>query len=248
MSRLAGVVGAPEGRPRVDRMLAVSAGASTIATAADAAIGWRGAGAANVAEEAGVIVVCDGDVYNAEELGLGGTAAASLLALYRAHGIEGALARVNGDFAFALHDPASRALWLARDRFGVKPLYYATTPDGLAFASRPRALLQVPGVSRRYNRRFVALFAGSHYRTFDNAPHESPYADIAQLPAAHLLEWRDGRVGTRAYWTLEAEEDLREPEPLLAERCRALLLDAVRLRRRGRARPAFTLSGGMDSS
>src|SRR5207249_11680036 len=64
----------------------------------------------------------------------------------------------------------------------------------LAFASQPRALLQLPGVSRDENRKFVALFAAAHYRYFDNAPEESPYAAIAQLPAAQILKVRNGVV------------------------------------------------------
>ncbi len=108
--------------------------------------------------------------------------------------------------------------------------------------------MMVPGVKRDVNRQFVALFAASHYRTFDNDPEKTPYAEIAQLPAAHLLCLKDGRVTITAYWSLQNLPDFTEDEDELAERYRELLLDAVSLRLRRARRPAFTLSGGMDSS
>src|SRR4029078_9487820 len=93
-----------------------------------------------------------------------------------------------GDFNLAVYDTDSGVLRLARDRLGVKPLYYANTRAGFAYAARPGALLAHPGVERVAERRFVALFAGSHYRTFDNDIHASPYRDIRQVPAGHWLE------------------------------------------------------------
>jgi asparagine synthase (glutamine-hydrolysing) len=223
-------------------------GVAGVLEGSPAALGAVGERAANVAASGDVIAAVDGDIYNSDELRLAGTAAAQLVSLYLQHGIQDALRRVNGDFAAALYDARAQTLWLARDRFGVKPLYYAATPSGVAFASRPRALFEAPGVSRSPDRRFVGLFAGSHYRYFDNAPASSPYADIAQLPAAHVLKVKDGRREVSAYWRLEDEDDYGEPEAVLAERYRELLLDAVQRRLSGLERPAFTLSGGMDSS
>jgi asparagine synthase (glutamine-hydrolysing) len=212
-----------------------------------AAFGWRGGGAAALCIDGPHMAVVDGHFYNGAELG-GGDNAALLVALYRRHGFTDALARINGDFAVALYDADSNSLWLGRDRFGLKPLYYAERPDMFAFASRPRALLALPGMPAAVNRRFVALFAASHYRTFDNAPEQSPYAAIAQLPAAHALELRDGTLRVHSWWHLEERPELASGEAELAARYRDLLLDAVRLRLAAAERPAFTLSGGMDSS
>jgi asparagine synthase (glutamine-hydrolysing) len=130
----------------------------------------------------------------------------------------------------------------------VKPLYYHQRGGLLAFASRPRALLRMDGVSKEVDRRFAALFAVSHYRTFDNDPEASPYVDIAQLPAGHLMRVTDGTVVRSRWWTLEPGPDHHEPEAELAERYRQLLLDAVDIRLRRSPAPVFTLSGGMDSS
>jgi asparagine synthase (glutamine-hydrolysing) len=221
--------------------------------AAGAALGARGTGSSAVARGP-VVAVVDGHVYNADELGAdvdpggGAGAAAVLVALTLRHGFAEALRRLNGDFAAALYDARTDTGWLGRDRFGVRPLYYRQGPGHLAVASRPRALLALPGVSTAPNRRFVALFAAAHYRAFDNRPEESPYAAIAQLPAGHLLRASAGAVSVERYWALEDAPDLEAPEAVLAEQYRALLLDAVARRLRAAPGPAFTLSGGMDSS
>jgi asparagine synthase (glutamine-hydrolysing) len=199
-----------------------------------------------------VVAVLDGAIYNRGDLSnsemSGPPDVALLVSLYRQHGFEEALRRVNGDFAVALYDAARDELWLGRDRFGVKPLFYARGSDWLGFASRPRALLALPGISGAVRPRFLAVFAGSHYRTFDNEPGESPYQDVAQLPAAHLLRLRDGQVTVRPYWSLQEAPNFTDPPAILAERYRDLILDAVKIRLPGASRPVFTLSGGMDSS
>jgi asparagine synthase (glutamine-hydrolysing) len=215
-------------------------GAGTAADAAANAVARRGS----------LCAVFDGFIFNDTELAAVQKAPAELfLDLYEKGGFEQALVKINGDFAVAVHDAAAETLWLGRDRFGIKPLYYVRQGGLAAFASRPRALLAVAGVSGRPNRAFVARFAGSHYRTFDNAPEESPFADIAQLPAAHYLELRaDGRARIAKYWSLQEHDDLDATEETLAEQYRALLLDAVGIRLRAARTPAFLLSGGMDSS
>lgn len=205
-------------------------------------------GAACVAEDGGIAAAIDGAIYNRAELGEARSNAELILDLYRRYGFAATLQRLNGDFAIALYDSAVDALWLGRDRLGVKPLYYVSRSDLFAFASRPRPLLSLPGVSADINRRFAAVFAASHYRYFDNRPEESPYQHVAQLPAAHWLKLQGKQVTSGRYWTLEDRPDWEESEEILAEQYRSLLLDAVRLRANDAVRPAFTLSGGMDSS
>ena len=217
--------------------------------AGGASAGWTGWHAPDAAERGQVIAVADGYIYNRDELGVpDGTTAETLIALYDRHGFEDALARINGDFAVALYDAADDVLWLGTDRVLTRPLYYTQTPDLFLFASQPRSLLAVPGVSRETNREFVALFGGSHYRTIDNAIHDSPYAAVKRVPAAHALRVSGGVARTICYWTLTDAPDYAEPEAELAERYRALLLDATDRRFKAATRPAFTLSGGMDSS
>ena len=195
----------------------------------------------------GLAVVLSGSIYNGAELG-GGSDTELLARLYRRAGFAATLAQLNGDFAIALYDEPARTLWLARDRMGVKPLYYASSGGRFGFASRPRPLLALPGIDPSINARFAAVFAASHYRYFDNHPGESPFANVSQLPGAHWLRLRDGEVTTGRYWTLEDRPDLEGTEGELAEQYRSLLMDAVRLRVAVAHRPVFTLSGGMDSS
>ncbi len=250
MSRLCGLLSAAT--PLIDRMLdrltSVRGWRNTCEKTGPVAFGWAGRYAAKVAVDGPHLAVVDGNFYNGAELGDPGNEAERLIVLYRRHGFAGALARINGDFAVALFDAENGSLWLGRDRFGVKPLYYVDRPGCFAFASRPRALLALPGVPRDINRRFVAFFAASHYRTFDNASEQSPYAAVAQLPAGHLLEHRNGLSRTSSWWHLEDAHDSTESEATLSARYRELLVDAVRLRVAVAHRPAFTLSGGMDSS
>ena len=256
MARIAGVLSDPPaaaGAADVARMLAAVAppgGASQVEALGPAAFGAASTGGrVALAARGALLVVADGEIYNAVELvGRRAAAADVVLELIDRHGIDEALARMNGDFAFAAVDRSSGRAWLARDRFGVKPLYYHTRGARLAFASRPAALFALGGVDRRVNRAFVARFAGLHYRTFDNDPGSSPYAEVAQLPAAHLLEWHRGGIRVRAYWSIAEQPDFEGSEAALAEEYRDLLMDAVRRRVEVARAPAFTLSGGMDSS
>jgi asparagine synthase (glutamine-hydrolysing) len=220
--------------------------ASASLEAPRAVLGWSGSGTPGLAEVDGIAVVLDGHVYNCHALGPG-TVAELIAGLYRKHGFDELMVRLEGDFAIALYDRGSDTLWLGRDVFGVKPLYYVSRPGGLAFASRMASLLRVPGVSKKPDPRFVALFAASHYRYFDNAPERSPLADIAQVPPAHLLQAEPAGIRVRRYWTLCEQPDWEESEAALAERYRALLIEAIRSRL-GPSRSTFTLSGGMDSS
>lgn len=215
--------------------------------ASPVALAWAGRQGGGCRQSHGVCVVLDGRIYNREELGGADDDASLILRLYAELGMEEMLSRLNGDFAFALHDENTGETWLARDRFGVRPLYYVEAP-GFAFASRAGALLLLPGVSRAVDKEYVALVAACHYRTFDNRSDASPYRDVHLLPAAHYLRFDGEDLQVRRYWDMRPGEDLAGSEDELAWQYRELLLDAVRIRVASVKRPAFTLSGGMDSS
>lgn len=267
MSRIAGIVSnrnTQENSRLVTEMLMAMelgvAGELVTDSRTPVALGWMGRTGGAVfphrslsrCDDPAVALVFDGCIYNRADFDGAARARktdAELIAeLYLECGLENALKRINGDFALALYDSRSDALWLARDRVGLKPLYYARTGEAIAFASQPGALTRLPGVSREPNRKFVALFAAAHYRYFDNDPAASPYRDVAQLPAGSILRWRDGNAAVSRYWSLTDEPDHELGESELAHRYRELLLDAVRVRLERAKNPAFTLSGGMDSS
>jgi asparagine synthase (glutamine-hydrolysing) len=156
----------------------------------------------------------------------------------------GALDRLNGMFAFAVWDEEQRCLTLARDPFGEKPLYYATHGGRLTFASDLPAILCDDGVSAAP--RGVAI---EEYLVRGGYPSvgESFFADIATVPAAHLLRWRDGDVELRRYWTprtVPVPARYEEAVSQLGE----LLRDSVRLRLRSDVPVGTSLSGGVDSS
>ena len=204
--------------------------------------------AAHLFSRGKISVAFDGHIYNRASLETASSDAERVFRLYELHGMERALRQINGDFALAVHDGRDDSCYLARDRLGLKPLYYIAQSERLAFSSRLQALLKLPGVSPAVNRRYVGLFAGSHYRCFDNAPDQSPFEVIRQLPAAHFLTRKGGKTTTQPYWVLFDEADFAQTESDLAEQYRALLLDAVDVRVKRASLPAFTLSGGMDSS
>jgi len=209
--------------------------------------GWRGP---SLCKEGDVLVAFDGTIFNAEVFGATPSTnpAALLASTYRRRGFRAAIEAINGDFACALFDAANGELWLARDRVGHRPLYFAKSGRAFAFASLPAALVGLPGVGAAINKRHVAVFGGSHYRYIDNRPGESPFHDVSQLPPATLLCVREGNVRTERYWDLRETEEWRESEPELASQYRDLLLDSVRRRMAATPAHAFTLSGGLDSS
>lgn len=262
MSRLVGLIGF-QGLPPEDcqrlahQMLTVLPGDRDAMVAAGGAgtFGWRswaGRGGGIAAGEDGCVLVIDGQLYNPEVLVEvpGADEAARVLWLCRSRGFAATLERLTGDYALAFYDAERMTLWLGRDRLGVKPLYYTSYTGGIAFASQPRALLRLPGVSPTPNRRYAALIAASHYRSFDTDPESSPYQEIAQLPAATVVAVTPAGIRRERYWELAkvAAVPVNGSEDELAEQYRTLLFDAVKRRLAVAGRAAFTVSGGMDSS
>lgn len=259
MTRIAAVAGRSEftdANATVRSMLAATdfrhRQLETISCGPSAALGVSMASKGSVHETERYCVVFQGRIFgrNDGQPHVAGTGdAATFGDIVAQVGFEAALRVINADFAVACFDKKERVLWVARDRVGVRPLYYAKTAKGVAVASRIASLLVLEGVSRRANRAFVARFAGLHYRTFDNAPGESPFADVLQIPAAHFAKIKDGEiVQLGRFWDLREAPAFSESEADLAAAYRDLLLDAVGRRVRGTTDAAFTLSGGMDSS
>ena len=171
-----------------------------------------------------------------------------LLAAYAQWG-EACLHRFNGMWAFALWDRRERTLLLARDRFGVKPLYYAATPARFAFASEMKAFLALENFPTALNHELVPAYLQSAYSVEGTRP-ETLFAGVQRLPAGHVMRVRaDGTTAISRWW--ETGDHL-PPVPRRYEdqvsQFRELFLDSTRLRLRSDVPVGTCLSGGVDSS
>lgn len=202
-------------------------------------------------------IALDGVVYNAgalrEELRAsgeceGGGSDADLILAGFAHWGTGIFRRLNGAFALAILDAESGRLTLARDHFGIRPLYYAGLDTGFGFASEVSALIAAPGVSRRIDPHKVY-----EYLYFGWSGHgvDTLISGVKELRPAHYLEidLREGTAGEQVcYWSpiIEPNEDITFAEA--ATRLRELHLENVAAQSAGSGTLGALLSGGVDSS
>ncbi len=199
-----------------------------------------------------IVVVQNGEIFNhvelAAELAASGHPCAShsdtevLLRLYERDGID-MVSRLNGMFAIAILDRRQGALYLVRDRIGVKPLYLHDDGNRLLFASEIKALLRA-GIERRMNPEAL-----HHYLTYNYVPQpHTMFAGVTHLPPGHWLRIDASGGTTRRWWNLAAQRVEQHGESDWIEQFNALLDDAVRLRLRSDVPFGAFLSGGVDSS
>src|SRR5262245_55046404 len=192
----------------------------------------------------------NGEIYNFRELRRGleaeGERFVSESDAEVAHRVlrrEGAagIGRLEGMFALAMWEEHGERLLLARDRIGIKPLFYAILPRGLAFASQPSALLELPGVAARLDPAALSDFLAYGYVPFDRCL----FAGIRKLPAGHTLRYElaSGRLDVAPYWRLERRDVRDDPSELRERIDRAVATHLVS----DVAVGAF-LSGGLDST
>ncbi len=165
---------------------------------------------------------------------------------FRVWGWPGLLERLDGMFAFAIWDGASRQLFAARDRLGEKPFFYARIREGFGFASTLAALTRLRGAPLR-----VEMHALDAYLTYQAVP--SPYAifeGCSQLPPAHALrlDVASGVLDISRYWDLHYVPKARVSERDAVDRIEALARKSVRERLRSDVPTGTLLSGGVDSS
>jgi asparagine synthase (glutamine-hydrolysing) len=166
------------------------------------------------------------------------------------HGYEqwglGLLTRINGMFAFALLDLRTRPakLFLARDRFGIKPLYYTELAGRVVFASEIKSILAVPNVTRELD-----IESLHRYLAFLWVPGpKTMFKNIYKLPPGHYMEWCDGRFSIRRYWDLRFEPRRVKNERELAAELRDVLRCSVERQLISDVPLGVFLSGGLDSS
>jgi asparagine synthase (glutamine-hydrolysing) len=169
-----------------------------------------------------------------------------LLRLFELFG-ERALDKLNGDFAFAIYDKRYRRLTLARDRMGVRPLYYTWRNGTIVFASEVKALLAFPGIEASVDVEALDQI----FTLWAPLAPQTIFKGINELPPGHLIVVENGRAETRAWWSLDfpdaGETDTRS-EAEVADELLALLDDATRIRLRADVPVGAYLSGGLDSS
>ena len=212
----------------------------------------RAGGAQPMEDAGGPVLVYNGEVYNYRELraelqALGHAFHTTsdtevLLRAWQAWG-PGMLERLNGQFAFALWDRAEETLFLARDRFGVRPLYYAEPGDDLVFGSEAKAIFASGEVAAAPDP--VGL---DQVFTFwaPQAPR-TVFAGVRQLPPGHCALWRAGRLQVRPWYRLDYPSARMEPAEAVAA-LDDLLTSSVAFRLRADVPVGAYLSGGLDSS
>jgi asparagine synthase (glutamine-hydrolysing) len=260
-------IASPVGPPDPERLAAMSAalihrgpdsagehldGPVALASRRLAIIDLAGGDQPIASEDGSCVVVQNGEIYNYPELRLELERAGhrfhthsdteAIVHLYEEHGVDFAR-RLRGMFAIAIWDARRRRLVLARDRFGIKPLYYRHVGGELAFASELRAL----------PRGEIDLDALEAFLAFNSIP--APYSifrEIRKLPAGHTLVWEDDghividRFARPAPVAIEQLRDDDEAE--LLEELRARLRDSVRAHLLADVPVGVLLSGGVDSA
>jgi asparagine synthase (glutamine-hydrolysing) len=203
-------------------------------------------------EDGSIWIVFNGEIYNYPELRKElvakghkfstNTDTETIIHAYEELGAD-CVRKLNGMFAFAIWDGRDRKLVLARDRLGVKPLYYFLDDRGLVFGSELKAILAYRGIPRT-----IDLEALDSFLTFEYIPAPlSIFQGIKKLSPGHTLVLQDGKASLHRYWDLQFKR-ISGHEEELGQALYELLKDAVRMRLLSDVPLGAFLSGGIDSS
>ncbi len=205
-------------------------------------------------EDNSIVSICNGEIYNFPELYDQLTAKGhkfktrsdneAVIHLYETYGAK-CVEHLNGMFAFAIWDSNKKLLFLARDRMGVKPLYYALQNNSIYFSSEIKGLLALPELKRELN-----LESLNKYLSFENIP--SPHSiikNIFKLEAGHTLTIQNNQIRKEKYWDLPLDSPkLQISEQEAVEELERLFYKAVQRRLLSDVPVGVFLSGGIDSS
>jgi asparagine synthase (glutamine-hydrolysing) len=172
----------------------------------------------------------------------------TILHLYEEHGAR-CVEHLRGMFAFAIWDEHKRELFIARDRLGVKPLYYVHTQDGsLYFASEIKSLIEAGACQPEINFRALPDYLANH----GTSNEETLFQNVRRLQPGHTLLWRDGQVKIEEYWDVsfsqEDESSSRRSDEDYVREWTEMFEHSVRLRLMADVPLGMFLSGGIDSS
>ena len=202
-------------------------------------------------------IVHNGEIYNHVELrrelskkgaNFFSTSDTEVLIQAYAHWGQRCLTKLVGMFVFAILDLKKRSLFLARDPFGIKPLYYLSSENFFVFASEIKAILEFPGVSRQVNPR--RLYEYLHFGLTDNG-QDTLFADIKHLPSGHWLEVSlDGpnRCTLNRYYDIDLTQTLDISFEEAASTVKEMFVNNIRLHLRSDVPIGAAVSGGVDSS
>jgi asparagine synthase (glutamine-hydrolysing) len=199
----------------------------------------------------GTVITYNGETYNYRELHKAlspywpfksHSDTETILAAYDRYGEE-CVTHLRGMFSFALVDPKARTLFAARDRFGIKPFYYAVVGDVFYFASEAKALLPfLPSIE-------IEQECLTEYFMFQYSTGEKvPFKGIRKLLPAHRLSIRNGKIEISRYWDVKYHIDYYHAPKYYHERLEELFHDSVQYHLRSDVPVASYLSGGVDSS
>ena len=156
------------------------------------------------------------------------------------------LDQLNGQFAFALWDTKNCSLFLARDRVGIRPLFYTLHDGQLVFGSEIKAILAYPGIAAEID----PVSVEQVFTFWSTLSPRTAFRNIWELPAGHFMLVEEGYQTIRQYWALDFHEDNKGCKPTQAylDEFRQLLIDATLVRLRADVPVGAYLSGGLDSS
>src|SRR5579862_4919348 len=186
-------------------------------------------------EDGSIWVVLNGEIYNYQELRRDlerrghvfstGSDTETIVHLYEEYGAQ-CVAHLRGMFGFALWDERRKTFLLARDRLGIKPVYYAQAGGRLLFASELKAILKLPHVARTLN-----WGAVSHLFTFLTTPPDQAIIEgVNKLEPGHLLRVAPGAAPVvERYWDLKFQPECGKPQSYFVQRLRELLTESIRL-------------------
>ena len=204
------------------------------------------------------VIVYNGEIYNAPELKRdldslqwrGHSDTEAILEGCARWGVKATVEKLIGMFAFVLWDRETCTLTMARDRFGIKPLYWGEVDGKLLFGSELKALMALGGWKRTIDKNALASYLRFNYVP---APH-SIFCGISKLQPGHILTWSNGKASLEAFWSLRevATRGLADPLDIgdgeAIDQLDRLVRDAVRRRMVADVPVGAFLSGGIDSS
>jgi asparagine synthase (glutamine-hydrolysing) len=204
-------------------------------------------------EDKTICVICNGEIYNHQELRenlekqghnfFTHSDVEAIVHLYE-NFEEDFVHKLRGMFSIAIYDLKEDKLILARDRLGIKPLYYTYQNGAFLFGSELKAILSYPGLEKN-----ISIASISDYLTYLYIPvPDTIFEGIYKLPPAYMLIFSQGSISLKQYWEINYRKEKINPEEYYIERLRDLLKESVRMHLMSEVPLGAFLSGGMDSS